>query len=104
MPGAEEGFRAAIVGVLSGLLSILFNEVLRNLGFWGRIMAMLYNLASITSSIGLIENMAYWSIPYLIGWLIGLLLVLHLMELPEKILYISAAFLFLIFKVRRKFE
>ncbi|MEO0242715.1 MAG: hypothetical protein ABIM42_06765 [candidate division WOR-3 bacterium] len=34
MPGAEEGFKAAIVGILSGLiLSILFNEVLRNLGF-----------------------------------------------------------------------
>lgn len=105
MPGAEEGFKAAIVGILSGLiLSILFNEVLRNLGFWGFIIAVLYNFASIISSIELIEDMACWSITYLIGWLIGLLLVLSLMEPLEKIVYILAAFISLIIKIRRKLE
>jgi uncharacterized membrane protein len=104
MSNVEEGFKAAIIGALLGSISsILFNNVLRTLGFWGLVMAMLYNILSIISFIELIENMTYWSITYLVGWFIGLLLIFHLMEPLEMILYILVASIFLILKAQRRF-
>ena len=98
MPYTKHGFGRAVGEILSGfILSIVARAVFGSFAF-------LFNLLSIVTVIILIDVIPYWSISYLFGWLLGLLLVgPYLMSWWELAIYLIIGGFFLWIKIRNKF-
>jgi len=105
MSTATEGFRNAIVGVISGIIIFVLLEVAKSLVPPDYLAIIsLIEIMSLIGSILLIEKMESWGIYYLIGWLIGMG-IMYLIGLVEEWLatiYLVVGFVILIQKFLRK--
>jgi hypothetical protein len=104
MPTLEDGFRRAIAEGTTGLIiSLIINSVLKSMGYeW---LAIVFNLLSIISIILFFNNIKYWSIAYLFGWLCSLILIgQYIYDWWEWPLYIIVGLIFLGIKLSNKFN
>lgn len=99
MPSAEHGFERAVGEAISGFVVAIIAKAL--LGSF----AILFNLISIIAIIALIDVIPYWSISYLIGWLLGLVWIgPYFMPWWELLLYLAVGAVFLWIKIQNKFN
>jgi len=76
MPGAEHGFKKAIVGMTSGFtLSYVVNAISASQVYVGKTIIVMFNILAILSMLSTFENMNYWSLPYSLGYFMGLALL-----------------------------
>ena len=68
----EHGFRRVITEIIVGLIPSIFITALAESKTLDSSSLPLFHLASIAFSILLIIKMKYWSTKYLIGWVIGI--------------------------------
>ncbi len=95
MPGADYGFGRAVSEIVGGFtISLVVRAFAYSFGLpW---MSVLFNVFSIFMTIGLIEVMPFWSISYLMGWLVGLIYIGPIfLNLPELLLYFGITLLVL---------
>jgi len=105
MPSAEHGLKKAVVGMTSGFaLSYVINAISVSQVYVGETIIIMFNLLAILSMLSTFENMNYWSLPYSLGYFMGLsLLGRFFMESWELILYSLVILLYIIRKMSRKF-
>ena len=98
MPHYKYGFIKAAGGMISGfILTVIVRTVLGSF-------AIMFNLLSIVAVIALIDVMPYWSISYLLGWLLGLIWIgPYFMPWWELAIYIAVGGFFLWIKIQNKF-
>lgn len=61
----------------------------------------LFNVLSILGTVGLIDKMPYWSTPYLLGWLLGLIYIgPTFLSIPELLLYFGITLFVIYGKLR----
>ncbi|NJE62453.1 hypothetical protein [Thermococcus sp. 21S7] len=100
IPGMEYGFERAIFEIVSGfVLSLVVRAFAYSFGLpW---VSFLFNVLSILLTIGLIDKMPFWSMSYLLGWLLGLIYIgPTFLSLPELLLYFSITLFVLYGKLR----
>jgi len=98
IPGAEHGFARAIGGVVTGFIATkIVWAFAYSFGLpW---MSFLFNVFSIFLTVSLIDKMPFWSMSYLLGWLIGLIYIgPFFLSLPELLLYLGITLLVLYWK------
>jgi len=105
MPTYEHGIKRAFAEIIFGaMIALVVRLLLQSLGI--DYLIILFDLASIVAIIELLDKMTYWSISYLFGWLIGLIIsfsVVHnFLSWWEIILYTLITIVTLIQKVARK--
>lgn len=72
MPGAEYGFKAAIIGLVTGFItSAAVNTVSLKLDTSGNYIVAIFNLFAIISMLMQFEKMNYWSLSYSLGYFVG---------------------------------
>ena len=99
MPSAEHGFERIVGGTISGFVVAIIVKALP------RSFAILFNLISIIAIIALIDVMPYWSISYLLGWLLGLVWISqYFMPWWELLIYLAVGAVFLWIKIQNKFN
>lgn len=105
MPTSEHGFRRAFAEIIFGAMTALIVRLLlQSLGI--DYLIILFDLASIVATIELMDKMTYWSLSYLFGWSIGLIIsfsvVYNFLSWWEIILYALVTIATLTQKVARK--
>jgi len=105
MPTYEHGIKRAFAEIIFGaMIALVVRLLLQSLGI--DYLIILFDLASIVAIIELLDKMTYWSISYLFGWLIGLIIsfsVVHnFLSWWGIILYTLITIVTLIQKVARK--
>ncbi len=98
MPYAEHGFERAVGEIISGFMVAIIAKA-----FLGSF-AIILNLLSIIAIIALVDVIPYWSISYLIGWLLGLIWIgPYFMSWWELPIYFVLGSVFLWIKIQNKF-
>jgi len=105
MPTPEHGFRRAFAEIIFGaMIALVGRLLLQSLEI--DYLIILFDLASIVAIIELMDKMTYWSLSYLFGWLIGLIIsfsvVYNFLSWWEIILYTLVTIVTLIQKIARK--
>ncbi len=96
----EYGFERAIFEIVSGFgLSLVVRTFAHSFGLpW---VSFLFNVFSILLTIGLIDKMPFWSMSYLLGWLLGLVYIgPAFLSPPELLLYFGITLFVLYGKLR----
>jgi len=74
MPTWEYGFRRALTVVIIGFLAaLILGEFLESFGIPYSLILFLLGLISILGIMEIMDKMTYWSLSYLFGWLSGLI-------------------------------
>jgi len=84
-------------------VSVFANEVFPTIGELGALVGAIINLVSFVGTIETLENMEYWGITYITGYLIGIILVQPVFGGIESILYLLVGGLYLAKKILNKF-
>ena len=101
MPGFPYGLNRALQVVVGGfILALIIRVMLEALGY--KELIVLFNLLSIVIIILLFQKMNYWSLSYLIGWVIGLMAFCLILEPWEIILYVVVTIVILFIKIKRR--
>lgn len=105
MPTYEHGIKKAFAEIIFGaMVALIVRLLLQSLGI--DYLIILFDLASIAAIIELMDKMTYWSISYLFGWLMGLIIsfsvVYNFLSWWEIALYILVTVVTAIQKVARK--
>ena len=98
MPGADYGFGRAVSEIIGGFtISLVVRAFAYSFGLpW---MSVLFNVFSIFMTIGLIDKMPFWSMSYLLGWLLGLIYIGPIfLSLHELLLYLGITLLVIYWK------
>jgi|Deesub1362A_J573_1020465.scaffolds.fasta_scaffold00653_10 hypothetical protein len=102
MPGLEHGFKRAVTGIVAGFaVSAIFKEIATLYGYHPFL--LIFFTLSIVAIIDLLSKMTYWSLYYLIGWLLGLILLGFLLSWWEFAIYFFIG-LFILFKKLGMFQ
>mgnify|MGYP007013809707 CR=1 FL=1 len=104
MPGAEYGFKAAIIGLVTGFItSAAVNTVSLKLDTSGNYIVAIFNLFAIISMLMQFEKMNYWSLSYSLGYFVGISLFGRLfMESWELTLYLMVISIYILQKILKK--
>ncbi len=90
MPGLKHGFERAATGIIMGFVTnMIFKELMKVIGFSSFL--LLISFLSIVAIVELANKMKYWSLYYLFGWLIGIILFGFLLAWWELLLYFGVA-------------
>ena len=105
MPTYEHGLKRAFIEIISGaIFALVIRLFLQSLGF--ELLIVLFDLFSIVAIIELMDKMTYWSISYLFGWIVGLVISFSVaytfLSWWEIALYVLVTVVTLIQKVARK--
>ena len=102
MPTSQNGFRTAIFGTVTGFAIYLLIQAIANQLGLGEITAFGLTVCSIILMMKTVEKMSYWSISYLIGWLLGTVVLGSYLSTPwETAFFAVVGTAFLIDKVRK---
>lgn len=105
MPTYEHGLQRASTEIIFGaIIALIIRLLLQSLEL--AYLIILFDLASIVAIIELMDKMTYWSISYLFGWLMGLIIsfsvVYNFLYWWEIALYLLVTVVTAIQKVVRK--
>ena len=90
MPGLKHGFERSATGIIMGFVTnMIFKELMKVIGFSSFL--LLISFLSIVAIVELANKMKYWSLYYLFGWLIGIILFGFLLAWWELLLYFGVA-------------
>jgi|GEM_PF-1346437 hypothetical protein len=105
MPGLEYGLRRAFSEVISGFVMAVIVEKLAEAGLLDYSYVFTFKLLMVAGIMALIAAMPYWGILYLLGWMLGLLLLLQggLISIFEFLIYFVPPLLIFGIRVMRSF-
>ena len=101
MPGFIHGLRRCFEIVILGfILALIIRALLEGTGNHNLI--ILFDLLSILAILLLSTKIKYWSLSYLVGWLIGFVIFSIILTPWEIVLYLLVAIPLLLLKIKRK--
>lgn len=101
MPGFEYGIKRAFVEIIIGFIVVLTIQAILH-SFKMDHLVVIFDLLSIVAIIFLFDKMTFWSLSYLIGWIIGFSIFSFVLTRWEIVLYVVVTIFTLFIKLRNK--
>jgi|Deesub1362A_J573_1020465.scaffolds.fasta_scaffold00483_30 hypothetical protein len=103
MPGFEHGYKRAITEIITGIVMGILLSTLESTGLIPPSYIFPFKLTSIIGVVSLILAMPYWGTGYLLGWLLGVFVLMEsgLVGIFDFIVYFVAPFAILLIRFMR---
>ena len=109
MPDLEHGYKRAISEIISGIVTTIIINTIINISIQEELLdaswLLYFKLLNMFTLIALIIAMPYWGTTYLVGWLLGLIIMAQagLVNIFDFIIYFGIPLIILIIRIMKNF-